>query len=99
LGGENDIYVAEVRRMACVARDLGHCMGRIEAHHAGDKGYGQKAHDETCVPLCLLHHRNWHDASGIFRDVPKEWRRRWIADQIAYTQRKLGHVRAEGESR
>jgi len=41
------------------------CRGVIEAHHAGARGTGQKAPDNTCIPLCEAHHRG--DDIGITR--------------------------------
>ncbi len=34
----------------------GRCSGRVEAHHAGVHGYGNKAPDDTVIPMCTLHH-------------------------------------------
>jgi hypothetical protein len=31
-------------------------FGRIEAHHAGQRAFGRKADDRTCIPLCWRHH-------------------------------------------
>ena len=37
-----------------------------EAHHAGDHGYGRKASDWTCIPLCgFEHHREGKDAAHV----------------------------------
>ncbi len=30
----------------------------IEAHHAGDHGFSQKAPDRTAIPLCANHHQH-----------------------------------------
>lgn len=30
-------------------------FGTIYAHHAGQRGLGQKANDRTCIPLCWRH--------------------------------------------
>ncbi len=37
------------------------CQGNIEAHHllkpvSGHRGFGLKAHDSECIPLCRFHH-------------------------------------------
>ncbi len=42
------------------------CSRIIEAHHAGKRGLGQKAPDDTCIPLCVRHHRQATDYSGFF---------------------------------
>lgn len=44
---------------------FGGCRGAVEAHHAGEHGQGQKAPDDTCIPLCEAHHRG--DDIGITR--------------------------------
>jgi len=31
-------------------------FGTVYAHHAGQRGTGQKADDRTCIPLCWRHH-------------------------------------------
>ena len=39
------------------------CHGPIEAHHAGDHGFGRRAPDRTAIPLCAKHHRHGEDAA------------------------------------
>ena len=34
------------------------CSGGVEAHHAGRHGHGNKAPDDTCIPLCRHHHES-----------------------------------------
>ena len=34
----------------------------VEAAHTGPHGLGQKAPDESCIPLCLIHHRAGRDS-------------------------------------
>lgn len=65
------------------------CDGEIHAHHAGERGLGQKASDLTCIPLCQEHHRNWHDCDGPFADWSKEKRQEFAGAAIEYTQRTL----------
>lgn len=97
MAGEDPFFVQYVRSLPCAAWALGPCYGRVEAHHAGQRGLGQKAHDNTCVPLCTQHHRNWHDHSGPFRTWTKTDRREWIAQTISFTQAgypPLSHTKA-----
>ena len=42
------------------------CNGPIEADHAGRRGLGQKADDDSCIPLCRQHHGDRHDRRGIW---------------------------------
>ena len=35
---------------------------RIEAAHTGPRGLGQKSSDDSCIPLCWIHHRAGRDS-------------------------------------
>ncbi len=58
------------------------CEGPIEAHHAGERGLGQRAADDTAIPLCRRCHRNYHDVIGFFAQLDKRERRAWADAQI-----------------
>lgn len=63
------------------------CSGRIDPHHAGgDRGLGQKASDDTCIPLCRAHHQDIEDVTGVFKGWTKLQLRGWQDAQIAATQ-------------
>lgn len=51
-------YLKFITEQPCLitAQMGGVCGGKVEAHHAGDHGFGQKADDSTAVPLCNFHH-------------------------------------------
>jgi hypothetical protein len=93
-------YMAAVRSLPCCApaaepnaRDIFRCGGSIEPHHAGRRpGIAMKADDSTCIPLCTVHHRQWHDASGVFKHWVKAQRMAWADEQIAETQRIIGQL-------
>ncbi len=85
MAGEDRIYVGFVKGLRCLMTGYS-CDGVTEAHHAGERGLSQRAHDWTCVPLCMLHHRQWNGASGTFRDWKKNKRRERAADWIGQTQ-------------
>lgn len=54
------------------------CLGPVQAHHATyGRGRGQKVDDSLVFPLCLGHHRAFHDASGLFKSWTKARRREW----------------------
>lgn len=77
--GEGD----DVRRTSEADR----CAGAVQAHHAGtNRGMSQKAEDRTCIPLCVLHHTEWHGAAGPFRPWDRERRRAWALQMIGQTQ-------------
>ena len=62
------------------------CSGPVEADHMGERGMGQKASDDTCVPMCQGHHRERHDHAGTFRPLVKAELRAWRAQAIERTQ-------------
>jgi hypothetical protein len=88
-------YMERVRQLPCAAQFLHECYGAIHAHHAGERGLGQKADDHTSIPLCLEAHSNWHDANGCFRGWTKEQRAEWATQMIAITQHVLGYRKPE----
>ena len=54
-----------VRGFCCAVFEAsrGACSGKIEAHHlrtAANSGKSIKPHDANCVPLCALHHAEYH---------------------------------------
>lgn len=81
MAGEAPEYARFVRGLPCCV-----CSRRpVEAHHAGERGLGKRAHDETCIPLCREHHAAWHDAGPPFRGMTKEQRRAWSEAAIGAT--------------
>lgn len=87
---ERDIdYMLWVKTLPCLLAGVdgaGPCTGVVEADHAGLRGMGQKAPDDTCIPLCSGHHLDRHACTGFFRGRPKEWKRDWRLCAIAETQ-------------
>ncbi len=82
-------FMAFVRSLPCILAGLGllsPCSGVVEADHAGERGAGQKATDNTCIPLCKRHHWDRHNAGGFFRGGVKGWKRVWCQKAIAKTQ-------------
>lgn len=82
---QNPKYLAFVRCFDCILNGLSvvgplgttvhvHvCRGRIEAAHTGPHGRGQKAADETALPMCSEAHRwsrfSHHKLTGKFWEV------------------------------
>lgn len=62
------------------------CGGPIEADHAGRRGLGQKAGDDTCIPLCSQHHRERTDHHGAFFLGTKAQLREWLDFVVLATQ-------------
>lgn len=93
MAGEMPEFAAWVRTLDCLAGAEDACSGVVEAHHAGPRGLGQRAHDETCIPLCTKHHRAWHDHRWPFSTTTKAERRDWAEKMIAATQRAWGNRR------
>jgi len=56
--------------------DFGPCDGVVEADHAGARGLGRKAGDDTCIPLCVRHHR----APGLAALLPASFPRGELRD-------------------
>ena len=87
MAGELPEYIDHVRRhRLCCAPDDGRCMGPVEAHHAGRRGLSQRAHDDTAIPLCTQHHRDYHQAAGPFRAMDRDQRRAWVEARIEETR-------------
>lgn len=90
---ERDIdYMLRVKELQCLLAGLdgaGPCSSVVEADHAGERGMGQKAPDDTCIPLCSRHHVDRHAFTGFFRDREKEWHRDWRARAIEKTRAEL----------
>lgn len=76
---EDPDYTAWLRTRHCLVCDA----YPSEAHHAGRRGLGQRAHDHTAVPLCRKHHAAWHDGGEPFRRWTRDDRRLWAEDMAA----------------
>ncbi len=64
-------YLAHVRQQACCCRSFAgeRCGGDPVAHHHGRRGGGGmsiKTSDLHTVPLCDLHHKEWHKNAEIY---------------------------------
>lgn len=62
------------------------CRGVTEAHHAGRRGMGQKADDDTCLPLCAHHHHMRTDHLEVFANWYPGAMREWEDSMIARYQ-------------
>ena len=67
----NQKHLAWVRTLPCFISRSGFmsCQGNIEAHHllkpvSRHRGFGLKAHDSECIPLCRFHHAQLHTKFG-----------------------------------
>lgn len=67
----NPEHRAFIRTFPCILWGVGEhkCSGRIEAAHTGPHGRGQKAVDESCLPLCTNAHQ-----TGQFAQHKMGWR-------------------------
>lgn len=87
--GSDPAYLAWVKTQPCLAQKYATALCRrpIHAHHAGRRpGVAMKADDSTAIPLCELHHADWHNAGGVFRGLTKLQRFAWSMRAIAETQ-------------
>lgn len=76
-------YMLWVKTLPCLMAGVwGTCQGTVEADHAGLRGMGRKAPDNTTIPLCHYHHH-----SGRFpRGWDKPLRRAWLDAAVGYVQ-------------
>ena len=86
-------YLAWLHTQSCAAWVLDTCCGckgRIEAHHAGVRGVGQRAPDATAIPLCVRHHREPGFAvMQPFLTWSKAQRRAWVDGVIGETRARV----------
>lgn len=85
-------YMTWVRQQSCHADWMSGCSGNVEADHAGHRGVGRKATDDTCIPLCQRHHRQRTDFSGPFKGWNKAMMRGWLDGAITRYQRDYAVV-------
>ncbi len=77
-------YMDWIRQQPCALGRRYRHKGTVHAHHAGPRGFGQKASDDTTIPLCAHHHTAWHDLGWPFRGWSHDERVEWVASTIAY---------------
>lgn len=70
------------------------CQRGIEAHHAGVHGLGNKAADDTCIPLCDHHHDALTDRSGCFAGWPRGAVKQWELAVVTHYQARYASARA-----
>lgn len=79
-------WMLAVKLMPCCLWFLGCCDGEVEADHAGDRGLGEKSHDNTTIPLCTRHHRERTDMTGYFASFDRHRMREWRHERVDETQ-------------
>lgn len=54
-----------IKSQQCIVCEKAHSpnFGTVYAHHAGQRAFGRKADDRTCIPLCWKHHERASSAS------------------------------------
>jgi hypothetical protein len=60
-------------------------------HHAGEHGYGNKARDDTVIPLCKHHHEaitNRTNRKSVFHGWPRGAVKRWELAMVALYQER-----------
>ncbi len=71
----NARYRAWIGSLPCAACGT---LQNVEAAHTGPHGFGEKASDYTCIPLCAEHHRTGPDA--LHKIGPERFQRRFSLD-------------------
>lgn len=76
-------YLSWVTSQQCIACESQRVIqfNRSYAHHAGQRGTGQKADDRTAVPLCWRHHDRNSNTS--VHTLGKEFWKRFGLDRAA----------------
>lgn len=103
---QNPAYIAWVKEQPCVGLTdwpsnsedgygvQGHyCFGPTDpSHERNHTGFGLKAPDETCVPMCRALHNQWEDHTGRYAGWSNEKRheymanhRRWLNERYEVT--------------
>lgn len=74
-------YLGWVKRQPCA---IAGCERRpCDAHHSTHgRGLSQKTDDFHSIPLCALHHHDFHAATGHFKTWLKAQRRDWQDRQV-----------------
>jgi hypothetical protein len=82
-------YMMWIKRWSCCARPFATtpCHGQVQADHAGRRGWGQKADDQTCIPLCRRHHRERDHFHGTFKTWDHDRMRQWLDLMAAWYQK------------
>lgn len=62
----NEELLDEVRSCPCVACEPGHQEYKTQAHHVTTKGAGGGDTEINVMPLCVVHHRCWHQNPSKF---------------------------------
>lgn len=79
MANEDLHYQAWLRRQPC-ARCGKRCTVSVH-HHTGRRGLGQRASDESAMPLCPACHMGLHDNNGPFKGWTREQLRAWQDEQ------------------
>lgn len=87
-GRRRDVdYMLLVKQLRCCAPGApDECSGGIEADHAGERPFGRKADDDTCIPLCSRHHVQRTQLCGVFNWWTRDQMRRWLDQRIEETR-------------
>lgn len=62
------------------------CSPDVEAHHRTGAGLALKASDHEAFPLCRKHHREFHDANGLFKGWTRAQRKEWQQHMVKLYQ-------------
>jgi len=99
---ERDVdFMLFVLTQPCAVRSLaraGACDGRVQADHAGARGLGVKAPDDTCIPLCMKHHGQRTDYRGFFKNWKGPQMRAWADLAIHQIQNLYADLCALGQT-
>lgn len=93
-------HMGMVKQLPCILRDVegaGDCSSRlVEADHAGERAYSQKAPDGTTIPMCRRHHQDRTDSTGYFEGFDAAMMREWCDQAIDATNLKTDWLNTIG---
>ena len=77
-------YLAFIRELPCCAPSVTECQSPPpqHPHHSTGAGMGMKTGDRETMPLCWMHHRQFHEGKGPFDGWTRDERRRWQEEQV-----------------
>jgi hypothetical protein len=95
-------YLRFVRTLPCLlsrrSKDWP-CYGRVEAHHTGKRGVGQKGDDRNALAFCSRHHKQLQNGWGYFRGWPKGQVAEFVTMAVTGTQAIYARMHPAGRDR
>lgn len=87
--GGDEAYLAFVRALPCCAPTVAPCLSPApqHPHHKTGAGMAMKARDDETMPLCWVHHRDFHLGQGPFLYWTRDNRDMWQEEMVDRVRR------------